>query len=290
MNNKLRGSSAGFTLIELMVATAIIGIVMASIFSLYITMQRTTNNQENIVDVQQNLRVAVEYLSRDIMMAGALTPKDISKISSGSDATTLKMVTASSTHKIAMLGQDIMVPTPADPHFILNLRSPSMANLFLAGQKVRIIRPQGGEEPLGLDLDVVNVYSDPSNPNYPGVEINKPVLAEEVQLKQGDMVVRVSALPGAPNPSTITWDLNAGNLRRERDNNGPVNIVENISALAFSYLYDDGLGGVAETSTPTTSELENVQAVRVTLTAVADKQTDRVDRPRSISSVVSLRN
>ena len=50
----------GFTLVELLVVMAIMGIVASAIFALYLNSQRTALEQEQIVDVQQSIRFALE--------------------------------------------------------------------------------------------------------------------------------------------------------------------------------------------------------------------------------------
>jgi type IV pilus assembly protein PilW len=66
----LNNSRQGFTLIELVVAIAIASIVMAAIYTLFISQQRTQVNEQVAVDMQQTLRAAVFLIKRDIRMAG----------------------------------------------------------------------------------------------------------------------------------------------------------------------------------------------------------------------------
>ena len=61
---------SGFTLVELMLAMAISGIIMAAIYSVYIAQQRTYLAQEQIAQMQQNIRAAMDILTREIRMAG----------------------------------------------------------------------------------------------------------------------------------------------------------------------------------------------------------------------------
>jgi type IV pilus assembly protein PilW len=61
----------GFSLIELMIAMAISGIVLAGIYGAYQDQLRTSITQQRIVDMNQNLRTAVLIMERDLRMAGA---------------------------------------------------------------------------------------------------------------------------------------------------------------------------------------------------------------------------
>lgn len=60
----------GFTLIELMITLAISGVIMSAIYSAYLSQQRTYLAQEQVAEVQQNLRACIDYMVRDLRMAG----------------------------------------------------------------------------------------------------------------------------------------------------------------------------------------------------------------------------
>lgn len=65
--------SRGFTLIELMVVTVMISVVMGAMYTLYKTQQRSALIQEEVVDLQQNLRIAMDSITRDVRMCGFLS-------------------------------------------------------------------------------------------------------------------------------------------------------------------------------------------------------------------------
>jgi type IV pilus assembly protein PilW len=60
----------GFTLVELLVALAISGVVMAGIYSAYYSQQKSYVTQEQVAAMQQNLRAAMYIMQREIRMAG----------------------------------------------------------------------------------------------------------------------------------------------------------------------------------------------------------------------------
>ena len=60
----------GFTLIEILVAITIAGIVMAGIYSSYYSQQKSHIAQEQVAGMQQNLRAAMQFMERELRMAG----------------------------------------------------------------------------------------------------------------------------------------------------------------------------------------------------------------------------
>ncbi len=72
-------AGGGFTLIELMVAIAITGILSVFLYNLYIFQSTTYTVQEQVSDMQQNARIAMEMISRDVRMAG-FNPSGISVV------------------------------------------------------------------------------------------------------------------------------------------------------------------------------------------------------------------
>lgn len=65
-----RASQAGFTLVELMIVVALSGIVMAAVYSIYIAQQKSYIAQDQVVEMQQNIRAALDLMEREIRMAG----------------------------------------------------------------------------------------------------------------------------------------------------------------------------------------------------------------------------
>ncbi|MBW1937728.1 MAG: prepilin-type N-terminal cleavage/methylation domain-containing protein [Deltaproteobacteria bacterium] len=62
--------SNGFTLVELLVAMAISGIVAGAIFTAFQSQQKSYLIQDQVTEMQQNLRAGMDIMVRDIRMAG----------------------------------------------------------------------------------------------------------------------------------------------------------------------------------------------------------------------------
>lgn len=65
-----RGCDQGFTLLELLVVILILGIVMAGVYSVYMSQQKSFLIQEDVAEMQQNLRAAMFTMVREIRLAG----------------------------------------------------------------------------------------------------------------------------------------------------------------------------------------------------------------------------
>ena len=70
-DNRIRG----FTIVELLVTMAIAGLVLAAIYAVFTSSNRSYHTQDRVVDTQQGLRVGVDFMVRDIRLAG-LDPEE----------------------------------------------------------------------------------------------------------------------------------------------------------------------------------------------------------------------
>jgi prepilin-type N-terminal cleavage/methylation domain-containing protein len=70
MNSRPVFNKKGVTLIELLVGLVISGVIIAGIYRMFIGQSRAYTIQEQVVEVQQNIRGAMELILRDVRMAG----------------------------------------------------------------------------------------------------------------------------------------------------------------------------------------------------------------------------
>ena len=64
------GRTNGFSLVELLIAMAISLVVLGAMYSVFTIQNKTFGKQEQIVEMQQNARAAMDMMSREIRMAG----------------------------------------------------------------------------------------------------------------------------------------------------------------------------------------------------------------------------
>lgn len=275
-------NSKGFTLVELLFVVAILGVVMGAMFTLYQTHQRSAITQEEVVEVQQNLRVSMERITRDIEMAGFLVPSGRNPVEAAT-ATSLTINTASATGIHARINADA---TTVATETIFTVDSPESVDIFNNGDYVRIIRPQDRSQPIPGPLTVNGVSR-----TTPSLKISTTA---GVEIKRGDIIVRTTDT--ASNPNTIAYSLIAGGSCPAgqsciaRNDNGVGNeiVAGNIAAngLQFRYILNNG----TETAAP--ADRSQIRAVRVTISGetVTTVALSGAAKEREVTSVVAIRN
>ncbi len=302
----------GVTLIELMIVLVILSLVMMSIYSLYITHQRTAYTQDEVVEVQQNLRIGMDSMTRDIRMAGFLIPYNNTPVSAvnnnagiaqplaapdniNSDAITV--TTASAAATVARISQP-----PAGAVFTID--NPQSVDPFQSGDVVTIIRPGNRMLPAGTGISFTIAGKDRVVPSITLSSAPGGIFAP------GDVMVGLGA--GGIYPNTVTYCLGpstlpapngcgngvgtcpAGQLCLMRITNiGTPNensqlIAQNMAGLQIRYLLDDG---TPETDSP--ANLNTIRSVRVTLigqTVTTKKLSDNTSKQRRLESVIMMRN
>src|SRR5438093_7161760 len=108
----LRGQ-AGFTLVELMVAMSIFLLILVGVFQVFDPSHRAYQASERKLGVQQNARVAMDVMARQIRMAGYY-PENIDAGGAANDVATPVSVQAASASALAVAGDlDASCASPA---------------------------------------------------------------------------------------------------------------------------------------------------------------------------------
>lgn len=284
----------GFTLIELLIVTALLGVVMAAVFGLVQTSQRHAHTSEEVVEVQQNLRVALERMSRDLRLAGLLVDNDTAIVTAAADSLTFRTTTVSGS--AARVAADFSSSNGIVEVDVANL---NMAREFENGDQVRIVRPGNRLQPLNAVFQVVR------DPDLEVTDARIPLqFNASADFRAGDMIVKVFDA----NPGTIGYALidNPGSadpaqrfLQRTATGLGAEILADKVTDLGFAYLLDDGTE-VASLGAGD-PRLDNIRAVRITLTGATDATQTGVAgflapgqasnvKTRSLTTVVQLRN
>lgn len=230
-------STRGFTLLELLIASAIFSVVLVGLYTAFETSQRTYAAGVTQTGAQQNARVALEIMAQDIRSAGYGYPTPtLNKLTNA--ATTTLTFWADLTNASTVLSAN--VNAGANTFFVTN------ASRISPGDPIYLIN--GGQwtnPPLtvsavntGVNPNTMTVATGPTNA-YP----------------QGSQVGR---------PRVITYSWNAGNCNAgticKNDGGGWQPFVDGVQGFQLQYF--DAAG-------QPTVNLANIRQIRIIITVPA---------------------
>ena len=276
-----------FSLVEVLVVLALTGIMMGVIYQLYLNMQKSALGQEEVVELQQNLRVAMDRLTVDLRQAGFLVFRQYPPLQSTphqpTDTAPLILNSACPSGFSAPLGAGASVREVTSHSF--RLAAPDLVEQYQVGDSVRLICAVEQRQPLDRLLYVTGRDVAGANLTLEGF-----TAMDEIDYRAGDVLVRGNAVY----PGSISYFLKDHELF-VRHSGIPTQrvtakkmvggvLVNGLTAFALEYLLADGSWREA----PTAAELEQIRAVRVVLEGRA--RTASGDKSRALSSVIALRN
>lgn len=149
----------GFTLVEVIIVMAILSIVMMAVMSLILPMQRSAVVQSQVVDVQGNLRVALEGMAKDFRNAGFITPGDpVDAVVGPTNAITIRTragrigivspagIPAAPTGNFTL--SDVEQGSSFPPGTFVGIFSPLAPNSYLNGQTYKVDSQNAGDKKL----------------------------------------------------------------------------------------------------------------------------------------------
>jgi len=309
-------NEAGFSLIELLIVALMMGLVMGAVGTLYVSHQRAATVEAEVVDVQQNLRLAMDQIGQDVSMAGFLVTAQTAVGAAvngggpnGSDSLTIN--TASESRVAAAVSQGIPIVALAI-NDTLDLQVAASAgsvggfeNAVDANTaKVRVVSYQN--EPLGAGTTFTVLSVNPAAGMCGAVAA--PCLslradaAANGAINAGDLVVKSITATGAEGfPHTVQYSLAAcpagtpgfclmrTTLPAVAVGGDQTVVATNVTDLQFRYLLTTN----AEVDAPTAAELALIRAVRVTFTGQIVATTAAAGgatKTRSLMSVIAIRN
>ncbi len=252
----------GLTLIELLLALVLSSLLIAALYRVFISQQKTYSTQDQIADMQQNVRIAMGQMTREIRMAGyggdilsvfgdvngftdIITPaSEAITIILADEVGTLRENAAKGTNQLRVTNARIF-NTDKKKYLCLNgLNNYLVQNV--TGDTILLTGPLGEGHPANQPVYLVKAVS-----YYVGISSGKTVLR-----------------------------------RNENTGGGGQPLAENIERLEFAYF---------DTNGDVTVNPADIRMVRVTVTA----RTNMVDseykggdgyRRRTLSSHVKVRN
>jgi len=294
MSSKSRPNDKGFSLVEILVVMVVMGLVIGSVYSLFLSSKKTANTSEEVVDVQQNLRIALDTLAADIRMAGFLIPSDTNAITSAPDVIGIDedrdgaLDNGGAVFSFNTISSSLTyarVTSEATDGSGLTIDS-DMQGLFDAGDLIHVIRPSTKVDVSGSSGWELGTITD-----------NKLAIATTGyaagSVEAGDMIARKYAGEASAQTNIQYWlrhteggGTNNYELLRD-DGLGATVIASNIAALDLTYVMANG------SEVNSTTDYENVRGIRLTISAEIDDKkiavTNGVKR-RSLQTFVTIRN
>ena len=278
--------SRGVSLIELLVALVISAIIIAGIYRTFIRQQKTYTVQEQVVDMQQNVRLAVGQMMREIRQAG------FGNVS-------MSMTAASGPHGLTHVFNP-NIPDPGSLTIVTATTESATLLDILSPKKIKV----DNNVPFSsgyFSIGGVETHATDGNPPVQDTD-NRWI----VTLKQGRNILNFHPTPPDFAAITkvygirwVTYRYDPGNpldpsddtIKRSESGKGEQVLADNIESLQFRYY----TSSTDETGTDAPPDPDAIQRIRVTVTArtgVPDRDFGSGDgyRRRQITSYIKVRN
>jgi len=280
----------GFTIIETLMVLAMLGIVMGAIFSLYITHLKNAYAQDETIEMQQNLRMAMESISRTLKNAGTLVPLTTTPLEAfGNSSSSVQVNTASSD---GVYARSMTNRTNRASNFAIYSSKVDSTNGFSAGDKVRLINPLAAA-PVFATYTTILISDTPTAQSLHLTGSGVFVTGSDV--KPGDIFAKAASTTAPRTHDSVLFFISSGTIATGlvcptnqqclvRSTNGTPEILASyISKLRFSYIDESG----TESATAP-AELNTIRSVRVTIDGIATTSTG--PKYKQLTSLIMLRN
>ena len=252
----------GLTLIELLLALVLSSILIAALYRIFIGQQKTYTVQEQVAEMQQNVRIAMDQITKEVRMAGY--GGDVLAIFGDVNGYT-DIITPASDSITIIVADEVGVLKQNTPKGTNQLKVTN-ASIFNTDKKKYLCLNGLNHYPVQSVTEDTIILTAPLAEGHP---IHQPVY----------LVKAISYYLGLSGAQTVL-------RRNENTGGGGQPLAENIESLEFAYF---------DTNGNVTANPRDIRMVKVTVTA----RTNRVDpefkggdgyRRRTLSSNINVRN
>lgn len=269
----------GITLIELLIAMVIVGALVGAIYRTFLSQQHTYVVQEQVVDMQQNVRMGISQMVRDIRMAGFGRVDSKTYGASGMHGVYKNIVTPGGAGTITVVAAyQEMTTLAADAPSGTNTIQVVDASGFTTSGPREYISVNGTESHRvkTIEGNQITFLDD-------GLDTGKLIETHSA----GEPVFLVKAISYSLGVSDGKMCL----LKDENLGDGPQPVAENIESLRFMYTLKDGS---TYWDTVPASLRDNIRMIQVTIVARTDRSDPDLSgdgyRRRTLTSNIQLRN
>jgi hypothetical protein len=214
-------SNAGISLLEVLIALVITAIITTAVLRVYVTQHQNYLIQDDITEIQQSARAAIDELSRHIRMAGNDVPPGLpSLIAADTDPDTITI-----SYRSDECATTIAAPMPLPSS---ELKCTGDLSCFYDGQWVYIYEPKTG---IGEFFVITEVQSAAYHLQHNTMTLSKAYEKDAIIISMNRYRFFIDH----------TTDPEHPNLMIEIPGLGPQVYAENISDLQFQYRLKNGL-------------------------------------------------
>lgn len=257
----------GVSFLEVMIALVITGIITMAIMKAYLTQHRSYLVQQDVTDIQQNARAAIDELSRHIRMAGFDLPDGVPAIvpaNTNPDTITLTYRTS---------GCDTYL-SEAMPQPSAELKCGSDISCFYNGQWVYIFEPDSGG---GEWFEITQVQAAAYHLQHNTMDLSRCYGEDAIIVAMTQIKFFVD-----------TTDADHPRLMLQLPGQSPQAYAENISNLQFQYRMKNGV--VVDSTILIDDIREVIMSVTGRSKEIDHDLQDVEHRFRTFSTSVFLRN
>lgn len=258
----------GISLVEMLIAFALTGIVTTAVLKAYMTQHKNYMIQDDITTIQQNVRASVDELTRQCRMAGYAIPLGLPSIEAAdADPDSITIVYHDDGCDTYL---DAAMPQPS-----AELKCATDLSCFYDGQWVFIFEPDSGG---GEFFEITHVQNSSRHLQHNTMSLSRKYGKDAVVLSLMKLQFYVDRS-----------DTTHPNLMLKLPGKAPQVYAEDISDLQFRYKLEDG----SIVDVPVA--VEDVREILITVTGRSsrpdpDKPADEQYRYRTSTTSVALRN
>ncbi len=266
----VRHNTAGFSLLETLIALVITGIITTAMFKAYITQHQNYVTQDDITTIQQGARACIDELTRHIRMAGNDMPDGLpSIVASNTDPDTITIMYRSDNCQTTLSSK---MPQPS-----AELKCADDVSCFYDGQWVYIYDPATGAAS-GEFFEITHVQAAAKHLQHNTMTLSKSYDVDAVLLSMHGVKFYVDSKSDPDHPTLMVDILGMG----------PQVYAENIVDLQFQYRTKNG--AVVDVPVLTNDVREVLIAVTGRSEHEAYEAMNTDYRTRTYASSVNLRN
>jgi len=273
----------GMTLIELLVALTISGVLLAGAYRTFISQQHTFTVQDQVVDMQQNVRLAINRMTRELRMAGF----------GRMDDAFFGKVNGKGGGKVHGIFENIVIPGGGG-------NSVTVVGAYQAITTLSANAPMGsGTSDNPISLNDVSGFDTGSKQyiSINGVESHQilKITGNQIEFKAGE-TLSADYLAGDPVFLVVAITYSRGQdsegkwclMRDDHLGAGPQPVAENVESLQFAYLDANG--------NPNPANPADIRMIQVNIVVTTDKADPDLAkagdglRRRTLASNIQLRN